>query len=99
MSAKRCRERGRRLSLAGSVPRYFHLYDDVMSIDEEGKELASLQSARERAIDDAREMACAEVLHGHLNLRHRIEIADENGRVLATVQFQDVINVEPENQR
>jgi hypothetical protein len=77
------------------VPHYFfHLYDDLIVLDQEGKELPSLQAARENALDNAREMACAEVLDGHLNLKHRIEIADESGKVLATVPFQDVVVVE-----
>ena len=77
------------------MPHYFfHLYDDLIVLDQEGKELPSLQAARENALDNAREMACAEVLDGHLNLKHRIEIADESGKVLATVPFRDVVVVE-----
>jgi hypothetical protein len=73
---------------------FFHLYDDLIVPDPEGKELPSLQAARETALDNAREMACAEVLDGYLNLTHRIEIADESGKVLATVRFRDVVEVE-----
>ena len=73
---------------------YFNLYDDLVSIDEEGKELPSLQAARERAMADARHMAGAEALEGHLNLKHRIEIADENGKVLAIVRFEDAVEIE-----
>jgi hypothetical protein len=36
-------------------------------------------------------MASAEVLEGQLNLKHRIEIADENGKVLSTVRLEDAI--------
>jgi hypothetical protein len=73
---------------------YFHLYDDVISMDEEGTELPSLQAARERAIENARALACAEVLEGNLNLKHRIDIADEDGDVVATVHFRDVVELE-----
>jgi hypothetical protein len=73
---------------------YFNLYDDMTAIDEEGKELVSLQAAREAALADARHMACAEALEGHLNLKHRIEIADESGKVLATVSFGDAVEME-----
>jgi hypothetical protein len=77
------------------VPRYFfHLYDELVVLDQEGKDLPSLQAAHETALDNAREMACAEVLDGHLNLTHRIEIADESGKVLGTVHFRDVVVVE-----
>jgi len=73
---------------------FFHLYDDIASIDDEGKELSSLQAARERAFAEARQMACAEVLEGHLSLKHRIDIADQSGKVLASVRFSDVIEFE-----
>jgi hypothetical protein len=77
------------------MPRFFfNLYDDIASLDEEGKEFPSLQAAREWAFGVAREMACAEVLEGHLSLKHQIEIADENGKVLATVLFRDAIELE-----
>jgi len=77
------------------VPRYFfHLHDDMTVIDEEGAELSSAAAARERAIRNARELACAEVMRGHLVLRHRIDVADESGKVLFTVRFADVVAVE-----
>jgi hypothetical protein len=77
------------------VPRYyFHLYDDIAIMDEEGSELPDLAAARAKAVDTAREMACAEVLEGHLNVGHRIEVASEAGEVQLTVQFADVVKVE-----
>ena len=73
---------------------FFHLYDDLTVIDQEGQELPTLQSARERAVDDAREMICAEIQDGHLNLKHRIEVADGTGKVLLRVRFADTIEIE-----
>ena len=73
---------------------FFHLYDDMTVLDEEGAELPSVQAARERAFADARQMACAEVLEGHLNLRHRIDVVDERGEVLFTVQFRDTVEIQ-----
>ncbi len=73
---------------------FFHLYDDAVALDEEGKQLPGLDAARECAIAEARHIACAEVLEGHLNLKHRIEVADETGNVLAKVHFQDAVHVE-----
>lgn len=73
---------------------YFNLYGDTTAIDKEGKELVSLQAAREAALAEARHMACAETLEGHVNLKHRIEIADEGGKVLATVRFSDAVEME-----
>lgn len=79
----------------GVMPRYFfHLYDESTFLDEEGTELADLESARAKAQCDARNMACAEVLDGHLTLSHRIDVADGRGEVLLTVEFGDTIEVE-----
>jgi len=78
------------------VPRFFfHLYDDTVALDEEGREMPSLEVAREAAIRDAREMACSEVLEGHLGLNHRIEVVDANDVPVATVLFKDVVKLHP----
>jgi len=77
------------------VPRFFfNLYDDMVVMDEEGSELPDLAAARVRATASAREMACAEVLKGHLTLNHRIEVVDEAGERVCTVHFSDVVAVE-----
>ena len=73
---------------------YFHLYDDMVVMDEEGSELPDLAAASERAVANAREMACAEVMEGHLNVAHRIEVADEAGAVQLTVRFADAVKLE-----
>lgn len=74
---------------------YFHLYNDIDVPDEEGKELADLQAAREWALCQVRaligEMAKTE---GRVVLRHRIDIEDGAGRVLDSVRFGDALDVE-----
>ena len=76
------------------MPRYFfNLYDDLVSIDQEGKDLPSPEAARAAAIRSAQEMACAEVVEGHLHLGHRIEVADDGGQVIDTIWFRDVVQV------
>jgi hypothetical protein len=77
------------------VPRYFfHLYNDLVAKDEEGTELPDLAAAREQAAEHAREMVCASVREGHLNLDHRIEVTDEAGKLLLTVTFRDAFTIE-----
>jgi hypothetical protein len=77
------------------VSRYFfNLYDDMTVMDDEGLELPSLQAARDKAYDAAKALACAELLEGHLNLSHRIEVAEEGGKVIVTVHFRDTFSVE-----
>ena len=78
------------------VPRfYFHLYDDLDVRDEEGIELPDLETARAQAVRCARvTFAEAAKDEGRVVLRHRIDIADEQGAVLETVQFGDAVSVE-----
>lgn len=78
------------------MPRfYFQLYDDVDVPDDEGVELADLESARAYAVKCARvtfaEMAKDE---GRVVLHHRIDIEDERRSVLDTVHFRDAVRVE-----
>jgi hypothetical protein len=73
---------------------YFHLYDDLIVRDEEGKELPDPQAAHQLAIYSARQIACSQVLEGYLNLRHRIEVEDEASAIVYTVHFADVVRVD-----
>lgn len=73
---------------------FFDLHDDMTVVDEEGHNVPGLAEARQYAMYNAREMACAEVREGRLTLNHRIEVRDENGSAVATVRFADVIQVE-----
>ena len=77
------------------MPRYFfHVYDDLVASDEEGLELPGIKEALIKAERGARELAADEVMRGALHLDHRIEVADENGSVVATVMFRDLVRVE-----
>ena len=79
----------------GRVPRYFfHLYNDIVAIDEEGQELPDLAAARDEALRNARAIAADSVTKGKLSLKHRIDVADESGACVATVYFKDAVKVE-----
>jgi hypothetical protein len=78
------------------VPRYFfHLHNDIDSQDEDGRELPNLDAAHQLAREHAR-FTFAETIkeEGRANLDHRIDIEDEQGRVVATVRFRDVVKIE-----
>ena len=78
------------------MPRFFfHLYDETVVLDPEGKELPTADTARQHAITTARHMACQEVLEGHLGLNHRIEVTDANDAPVATITFKDVVKLHP----
>lgn len=77
------------------MPRFFfHLRNDVAADDEEGRELADVAAAHQHAIESAREMVCASVHEGHLNLDHYIFVTDEAGKEVTRVTFRDAFTIE-----
>ena len=72
---------------------YFNLRDDRVVDNEEGREFADLAAARNHAEDTARALAAANVLGGHMDLDHKVEILDFSRQVVAIVQFRDVVTV------
>ncbi|MDX3901088.1 MAG: hypothetical protein QHC40_11365 [Sphingobium sp.] len=73
---------------------FFHIYNDDITLDDEGVELPDLNAARQRALREARLLAAESVVeHGHLILHHRIDIAMADETV-ATVRFGDAIQVQ-----
>jgi hypothetical protein len=78
------------------MPRfYFHLRDDLDVADDEGLELPSLDAAREHAAANARfTLAQLAIEEGKINFGHCVDIEDEEGSVLDTVRFRDVVKVE-----
>ena len=77
------------------MPRYFfHLYDDLAVLDEEGIELPDDDAARETALKNAREIACAEVEQGHLVLEHHINMVDDTGRQVGVVSFRTAVGLD-----
>jgi len=69
---------------------FFHLRDcSGELIDEEGTELPSLAAAREKALEAARDILSHEMKAGRLNLSCRIDIADEQGRVVGSLPLRD----------
>ncbi len=61
--------------------------------DEEGQELSDTDHARSMAVAGARSLLSAEVLAGDLDLRGRMEVTDEQGRLIFTVDFRDALRV------
>lgn len=78
------------------MPRYyFNVYNDLVAQDEEGRELPDVAAAREEAIKGGRALMAEQLVEaGRMRLQHRIEVADENGRVLLTIPFRELVNIE-----
>ena len=79
-----------------AMPRfYFHLYNDVTTFDEGGRELPSAEHARLEARQEVATLAANEVLESRkLGLGHRIDVVDEHGHCVAAVRFRDVVQIE-----
>ena len=74
---------------------YFDIYNDDMTLDPEGTELADEQAARAFAVLQARSLAADTVMHGHITASHRLEIVDEDRNPVATVRFDEAIEFRP----
>ena len=75
------------------MPRdHFHLRDrSGLTEDVQGRELADLVKASERAIREARAIICDDVRQGRIDLRGMIEVTDGSGQVVLTVRFSDAV--------
>jgi hypothetical protein len=73
---------------------FFNLYNDEITIDEEGTELSDDGAARKWAIEAVRAQAAHSVQdHSHLIRSHRLVILDETRAEIDTVTFGDVVSV------
>ena len=74
---------------------YFHLYDrEGFLADQEGREFARMAAVRKAALKAARSIIGHDVENGMLDLRGRIEVADEHGTVVLRLPFTDAVRLE-----
>jgi hypothetical protein len=74
---------------------YFNVYNDDITLDEEGAELADNHAARAYAVKEARALAAETVMHGHLIGHHRIEIVDKDQNPVDEVRFDEAVEIKP----
>lgn len=73
---------------------YFDVFNDEITLDEEGQELPDREAAVARARFEARVLAGDSVVQqGHLVLDHHIRVRSPDGDIVASVNFGDVIEV------
>ena len=76
------------------MPRYyFNIYNDDVTLDDEGAELADDHAAMARGVKEARILAADTVVHGHLTKHHRIEVVDEHQNPVGIVRFDEAVTV------
>jgi hypothetical protein len=77
------------------MPRYFfHVYDDAVTMDEDGQELPSIEAARQCAIESARSLVCSDISRGYLNLDHSIEVQDEHRQTVLVLTYREAFTNE-----
>ena len=74
---------------------FFNVYNDDITLDPEGAELADAQAARAYAVKAARSLAAETVTRGHIAGHHRIEIVDENREPVDSVRFDEAVDFRP----
>ena len=74
---------------------YFNIYNDDITLDEEGVELADEHAARAYAVKAVRELAAETTLHGHLVGHHRVEFVDADQTALGEVRFDEAVEISP----
>jgi hypothetical protein len=73
---------------------YFDLYDGgVVYSDEEGLDYPHAMAARDFAIKSARGLMAGDINNGPLCLSCHIEVRDDQGVVVTTVNFSDTVEV------
>ena len=74
---------------------YFNIYNDDMTLDEEGVVLADEHAARAYAVKAVRSLAAETALHGHLVGHHRVEYVDTGQNPLGEVRFDEAVEISP----
>ena len=74
---------------------YFHLRDgtDVL-LDPDGQVLPSLDAVVGAALYEARAIISADAKGGSISLRHRIDVEDELGAVVHSIDFEDAVKID-----
>lgn len=73
---------------------YLNLFNDIDATDYEGTEFPDQAAAKVRSIEDARGLMAEHVRLGQpINLSHRMEVADGDGRVLAVIPFRELLTL------
>ena len=77
------------------MPHYhLHLHNaHVDASDEEGMDLTDLAEAQSRAIEGIRDFLSHELKAGKIDMRGQVDIADDSGTILHSVQFSEAFTI------
>jgi hypothetical protein len=72
---------------------YFNVYNDDITLDDEGAQLADDTAAHAYGVKQVRSLAADTVLRGHLTCSHRVEITDEDRTAIGVIRFDEAVEV------
>ncbi|HYX46856.1 MAG TPA: hypothetical protein VE820_08565 [Sphingomicrobium sp.] len=73
---------------------FFHLRDGTDTlIDEEGADLSGADEARAAAVTQARSIISHDALKGVIDLKQRIDVVDQAGTPICSIEFGDAVQV------
>lgn len=77
------------------MPRYyFHTTNSHgVARDTEGQPLPGLEAARDEAVRSIRELLSEEIRSGQINVSGRVDVTDEDGDAVLTVNYQETFTV------
>ena len=77
------------------MPRYFfHLKDHTEKLlDPQGRVIDSFEDVPRVALNEARAIVADEALSGVINLNQRIEVEDQNGTIVHSLPFEEVVQI------
>lgn len=75
---------------------YFNIFNDVITMDPEGAELADDEAAHAHAVKQVRSLAADTVMHGHITASDWLEIVDEDRKPITCVRFDEAVEFRPE---
>jgi hypothetical protein len=79
---------------------FFHLRDggDLL-IDAEGIQLSGVEAARAFALTQARDIISHDIQLGTVNLAQRIDVVDEDGALVCSLNFTDAVDIQGLNKQ
>lgn len=78
---------------------HLNLHNSVGFVpDEEGSEFSDLEHARASAVASVRSILSDEISRGSLDMRGRIDIADNDGVLITVVRFSDAVHLQLEGE-
>lgn len=73
---------------------FFHLSDcSAELLDREGLDLPDLETAKQKALDYARDVLSADIKDGVLDLRYCIVVEDETGQILHSLPMENAVEI------